>query len=280
MNFDGFEDILSDIKHDNDVLEEQIHEVKAKNAIDINKLQQQVFQRAEDDKQINKKSTSNNVHAGHRQRARERFLNNPDAISDYDLLELILFLIIPRTDTKQLAKKLIDRYKTLKNLCNVSTVELNNNGVNGEAFKYIMELVSVIQKRILQQKINDETTINNFKSLVEYCQTSLARQQEEQFRILFFDSKNTLLEDIVFGFGNISTVSVPCREILKKCIEIKANSVVMYHNHPNQNVLPSQDDIDTTNKIIETLSIIDVDVADHLIVSGDKYFSFKQEGII
>ena len=285
MEFSGFEDILAEVNN----TKEQQDDVNKHNErqnenvvekVDIDKLQQEVFAQAETQKTNQLKVIKNDIHSGHRQRARERFLNNPDAISDYDLLELLLFLIIPRADTKPIAKKLIDKYKTLRNLFNASITELNNDGINGNALKYIFLLINTTQKRLLNEEMKEQNIIDDYELLIKYCQSSIGAIKEEKFKILFFNNKFKLLDDVVFGSGEISSVAISCKEIVKKSIEIKAENVVLYHNHPNQDLTPSPDDINTTKAIIDALKPININVLDHIIISGDKYFSFKEEGLL
>lgn len=285
MEFSGFEDILAEVNN----TQEQQDDVNKRNErhnknvvekIDINKLQQEVFSQAETQKTNKLKVIKNDIHSGHRQRARERFLNNPETTSDYDLLELLLFLIIPRADTKPIAKKLIDKYKTLRNLFNASIMELNNDGINGNALKYIFLLINTTQKRLLNEEMKEQKIIDNYKLLIKYCQSSIGAMKEEQFRVLFFNNKFKLLEDVVFGSGEISFSTISCKEIVKKSLEIKAENVVLYHNHPNQDLSPSLDDISTTKAIVDALSPININVLDHIIISGNKYFSFKEEGLL
>ena len=285
MEFSGFEDILAEVNN----TKEQQDDVNKQNEkqnenvvekVDINKLQQEVFSQTETQKTNKLKVIKNDIHSGHRQRARERFLNNPDAISDYDLLELLLFLIIPRADTKPIAKKLIDKYKTLRNLFNASITELNNDGINGNALKYIFFLINTTQKRLLNEEMKEQNIIDDYELLIKYCQSSIGAIKEEKFKILFFNNKFKLLDDVVFGSGEISSVAISCKEIVKKSIEIKAENVVLYHNHPNQDLTPSPDDINTTKAIIDALKPININVLDHIIISGDEYFSFKEEGLL
>lgn len=285
MEFSGFEDILAEVNNTQEQQDDinKQNEKQNKNVvekIDINKLQQEVFSQAETQKTNKLKVIKNDIHSGHRQRARERFLNNPETTSDYDLLELLLFLIIPRADTKPIAKKLIDKYKTLRNLFNASIMELNNDGINGNALKYIFLLINTTQRRLLNEEMKEQKIIDNYKLLIKYCQSSIGAMKEEQFRVLFFNNKFKLLEDVVFGSGEISFSTISCKEIVKKSIEIKAENVVLYHNHPNQDLSPSLDDISTTKAIVDALSPININVLDHIIISGNKYFSFKEEGLL
>ena len=313
MDFSGFEEIIANIstsEEENvekknrltDGNEIKTQDLDVENIVDvagnnhrkdnvdnsslIKSLQQQVFEQNNIDNknslknQKYSKETMQSIHSGHRQRARDRFLANPDATSDYDLLELLLFLIVPRIDTKKVAKILIDKFKTLNNLFNADVKELNQYNINGATLKYLSILLKTVQQRILKQKMDEGNVINNSQILVEYCQNNLSMEKEEQFRVLFLTSKLKLIDDVNFGLSGISSVTLSYRDIVKKCIDLKAANVILYHNHPNQDVEPSRQDIETTEKIVDLLKSIDVNVIDHIIVSGNRWYSFKQENLL
>lgn len=313
MDFNGFEEILANIstseetdaekkdkltnkdevktqnqdtRNITDVKNDNCYKDYADDSSLIKSLQQQVFEQNDINSKNSTKSQKyskeiiQNIHFGHRQRARDRFLANPDATSDYDLLELLLFLIVPRADTKKTAKILIDKFKTLNNLFNADIKELNQYNVNGTTLKYLSILLKTVQQRILKQKMDEGNVINNSQILIEYCQNNLSMEKEEQFHVLFLTSKLKLIDDINFGLSGISSVTLSYRDIVKKSIDLKAANVILYHNHPNQDVEPSSQDIETTDKIVELLKSIDVNVIDHIIVSGNHWYSFKQENLL
>ena len=289
MDIDGFKEILSNINDEEEYdnintypgLLFNNEKNKQSEQKSIEKLQQEIF-KTDEEKNIQltekqKKETTKSIHLGHRQRAKERFLSNPDAISDYDLIELLLFLIIPRSDVRSLAKKLIDEYKTIGNFLNSNIQTLNKSGVNGKMIKYLTTLFQIVERRILVEKMNNELIINNIQTLVEYCQNMLGTKKEEQFRIIFFNSKFKVLDDVSFGTSGVTSVLLSCKDIIRKCLDTETTSVILYHNHPSRNVYPSKSDIETTEQIKCALSTIEVNVIDHIIVGGDKYLSFKQE---
>ena len=296
MSYDGFKDVLSSLNDDTETSENEEYNKKeteifsnesSKNTLnknDIQNLQREVFEenykKSYASDKTSQQQNTKNIHAGHRQRAIERFLLNPDETSDYDLLELLLFLIIPRVDTKKMAKSLIDDHKTLKNIFNLSAEKISKYHVNGKTFKYLTVLLKTVNKRLSKQELDDGCIINDYQKLINYCQDSLGTIEEEQFRILFFNSKLKLIDDINFGLSGISSVTISFRDIIKKCLDLKAKSVILCHNHPNQDPSPSKEDIAMTDKVIDLLKSIDVEVIDHIIISNGKYFSFKHENLL
>ena len=250
MDFDGFEKLLSGFEPTQKQEKQEQNINIANNTIEDSKnseklkqqLRQQLLQDIQQEQNVKKEIKNNNTasnqsvnvsfHAGHRQRARERFLLNPDGITDYDLLELILFLIIPRADTKPIARKLIDRYKTIKNLFNANVEDISACGVNGTAFKYIQTLMQTWQKRVLSQNLNQNINKNNktfdkIDDVVKYCCNSIGMLASEEFHILFFNDKLQLIADEAFGSNGVASVSLSMREIVQKCIKSLAHSVIL-----------------------------------------------------
>ena len=291
MNFDGFADLLVKFDQKPSKQDQKDDINTTSNTIeDAEKLRKQLMQEIQQEQTIKNglksnttvpKSADTSFHIGHRQRARERFMLNPDKTTDYDLLELILFLIIPRADTKPIARKLIDKYKTIKNLFNANIDDISNCGVNGTAFKYIQTLMQTWQKRILSQNLSQNgNAFDKLDDVIEYCCNGIGMLASEEFHILFFNNTLQLIADEAFGANGVASVSLNMREIVQKCIKNLAHSVILCHNHPNGELNPSPDDIQLTNSVKETLEAIDVNVIDHIIVANDNYFSFNEHGLI
>ena len=286
MDISGFENIISQINdNDNDGENENSASKEQKRFTqidDIDFLTENVFTNDNNLIHNNNKKNKTEKHqfSGHRQRARDRFLLNPDNISDYDLLELLLFLIIPRADTKPLAKSLIDKFKNLRNIFNADVNELNASGVNGNALKYLFLLTKTFHKRLLKEDLTDKTKIKTITQLIEYCKNIVGSLQNEEFHVLFLDAKLNLIDDKKFGVDGFSGVSLNFRELLKDCVNIKADRVILCHNHPSGGVEPSKEDIETTQRVIDIFTTIDITVIDHIIIGNDNYFSFKENYLL
>ena len=221
------------------------------------------------------------IHTGHRQRARERFLLNPYGTSDYDLLELLLFLIIPRADTKPMAKILLDKFKNISGIYNANPYELDKCGINSKALKYIFTLLKVMNNRILEENINNNISLNNLEDLVAYCRSLFTSMKEEEFYILFLDNKLKLIDKKKIGSNSIANVSsISQRKIIEDALELKAKNIALTHNHPSNDCSPSKNDILTTNTLKQSLKNIDVDVIEHIIVGSNSYFSFAENDLL
>lgn len=228
----------------------------------------------------NKRNT-NKFAIGHRQRAKERFLASPSTISDVDLLELVLFLLIPRVDTKPIAKKLLNKFKTYKGIMTAQEDEITDNGVNGKNVKYLFVLLKEVYLRYFSQNLqNDGIEISNITLLVQYCQSIFCDKQDEEFHVLFFNNQLKLLADKQFGLNNISNVFLDARAIVKVALDLRAKNIVLTHNHPTASCEPSSDDISCTETIKNLMQTLDIETIDHIIIAHGSYFSFVEHNLI
>ncbi len=218
---------------------------------------------------------------GHRQRLRERFLNSPEGLLDYEILELILFNAIPRRDVRSMAKILIKEYKNFAKVVDFDVTkykDMEEKFSKGVLFQFA--LIKEVIKRLLKEEITEKIVLSSWNSLYDYLQATMGHQNIENFRVLYLNTKNHLIHDEVQEYGTIDQTSVYPREILKKAIFYDAASIILAHNHPSGVTNPSKADILITNKIIEACKSIDVEVHDHVIIAGNKVFSFKSHNLI
>lgn len=213
---------------------------------------------------------------GHRQRLRAKVLNGSmDNLADYELLELLLFMSIPRKDVKPLAKKLLENFGSMHELINAQYQRLASiEGVTDNIF-ISLTLVRELMNRILKQKIMNKNAISSWGSLVDYLKSSMGGLKLEQFRVLFLNKKNILIADEVMANGTIDQTPVYPREIIKKALFHEAGAIILVHNHPSGNTKPSRSDIELTSKIVEAANAVNITVHDHVIIAGNEYYSFK-----
>jgi DNA repair protein RadC len=218
---------------------------------------------------------------GHRQRACEKLIHNGhETMFDYEIIELMLFLVFKRMDTKPLAKLLIDTFGSIDKVLNASKKELLSiPGVGAQAFNAI-KIIDAVVKSSLKSKILNKNTIECFEDVVKYCKVNMKNLISEEFRILFLNGMNEVIQDEIVQKGSVDAVNVYPREIVRRCIENGAKGFIMVHNHPSGDPTPSANDIYTTKKIKEAADIFNIDLQDHIIIGGDKYISFRSLRII
>ncbi len=219
---------------------------------------------------------------GHRDRLRERFREGgEDALPDYELLELILFAI-PRIDTKPLAKRMLDAFNgDLEELLSAPREQLKKIEGVGDVVVDQLKIVRAAASRLLREKAKKtDTTLSSWRALVDYCMAQMAREQTEQFRILFLDRKNKLLRDEVQNRGTVDHTPVYPREVVKRALELGASAIILVHNHPSGDPTPSSSDVEMTKQIVEAAKTLDIAVHDHLIIGRQGHASLKQLGLM
>ena len=219
---------------------------------------------------------------GHRQRLRERFMQNQGAsMPDYELLELVLMYAIPRQDVKPIAKDLLRRFGSYAGVLGATTPELKLIKGLGTSCIVLLHLIAASQQRAAKEQILDRHVISNWQALLDYCRVSYSELRTEEFHALLLDQQNHVIEDLVLGHGSVSEVVIYPREVVKQALDFHAQSLVLVHNHPGGSANPSKVDIQTTTKLKTTLKSVDITLFDHLIVArGGEIMSFKEKGIL
>jgi len=219
-------------------------------------------------------------YTGHRDRLRERFIAAPDSPPDYELLELLLFMAIPRRDVKPIAKALIARFGSLNGVLNASQAELEGVAGISEITATSIKIIRAAGLRMLKQDIATRPILGSWQRLLDYLQASMAHEKKEHFRLLFLNKKNELIADEVQQSGTVDHTPAYPREIMKRALELGATALILVHNHPSGDSTPSKADIDMTKHICAAAAPFGIIVHDHLIVSRGGTTSFKSLGLM
>jgi DNA repair protein RadC len=213
---------------------------------------------------------------GHRERLRERFRNaGPDALSDYELLEMALFAALPRRDTKPLAKSLLKKFGSFAEVIHAPETRLREVDGIGDASIHQIKLIAAAATRIAKGQLQQRTALSSWDHVIDYCRTSMAFADKEQFRLLFLDKRNQLISDEVQQVGTVDHTPVYPREVIKRALELSATAIILVHNHPSGDPTPSQADIRMTKAIIEIATPLGISVHDHIIVGKNGHASLK-----
>jgi DNA repair protein RadC len=213
---------------------------------------------------------------GHRQRLRQRFSHGgADAVPDYELLEMILFRVFPRGDTKPLAKRLLGRFGTFADVVNAPPERLKEVEGAGDRVVAELKLIKAATERLLRRQITKRPALSSWKDVLDYLHLAQGHSAIEQFRILFLDKKNNLIADEVQGRGTVDHTPVYVREVVKRALELSATAIILVHNHPSGDPAPSRADIDMTKQIIDAARPLGISVHDHVIVGREGHASFR-----
>ncbi|TIX78783.1 MAG: DNA repair protein RadC, partial [Mesorhizobium sp.] len=184
---------------------------------------------------VKTKATEEKPHyLGHRDRLRQRFAAaGPDALPDYELLELLLFRLIPRADTKPVAKALLARFGTLAEVLGAPVARLEEVRGIGPAVALDLKIVAAAAQRAALSEIKGREVLSSWTQVLGYCRSVMAFEEREQFRILFLDKKNALIADEVQQVGTVDHTPVYPREVVKRALELSATAIILAHNHPS-----------------------------------------------
>jgi DNA repair protein RadC len=220
---------------------------------------------------------------GHRQRLRERFQKSGvDGLADYEVVELLLTLAIPRSDVKQPAKALISRFGNLRGILDATTDELRAVKGIGSVAPVALKIIKAAAALYLQQNGEGHDSLADPSRLAEFWRMRIGGLQNEVFEIAYLDSGYRLLREGVETLeeGTIDRAAVYPRRVIESALRRRAAALVLAHNHPNGHVNPSEQDKLLTRAITLAAESVSVKIVDHLIVSTNECFSFRKAGLL
>jgi DNA repair protein RadC len=220
-------------------------------------------------------------HLGHRARMRQRLLAaGPEAVLDHELLEMVLFLALPRRDTKPIARALLSRFGSFANAIAAPPIELRGVAGLGEAGTAALKTVQAAAFRLAREELKQTFVLNSWDRLIDYLTVHLARERVEEVHVLFLDTRNRLIADEVQGRGTVNHTPVYPREVVKRALELQANAMILVHNHPSGDPTPSRADIEMTGEIKAAATVFGIVLHDHIIIGNGRHVSLRQEGLL
>lgn len=220
---------------------------------------------------------------GHRERLRRRFLlGGGRDMPDYELLELLLTIAIPRRDVKPLAKELIRKFGSFAEVVNAPLEELMLVKGVKENTAAVLRIVRECSVRSSWQSLKgtDAPVISDFDAMVDYCRSAMAYQMVEEFRIIFLNSKLYVIGEEIQQRGTVDQVAIHPREVIKSAMMHGASAMILVHNHPSGIVTSSKADMEITKRIKEAAEAVSIRLFDHLIISKSSVYSFHNQGFV
>ncbi len=220
------------------------------------------------------------VHDGHRDRLKSRFAEHGlESFNDINALELLLFYAIPRKDTNVMAHDLVDRFGSLSGVFDASLRELTEVPGIGENTALLIKLVPQMMKKCQLSKVNDIRVFRSSNDLGRFLVPRFMDERDEMALLLCLDSRKSLICCRVLNRGVVNAVDITVRRLVELALKNKAASLVLAHNHPEGIALPSREDEAFTRKAGEALRLMGMELVDHIIVAGDRYFSMRDSGL-
>lgn len=220
---------------------------------------------------------------GHRQRLRDRFLKTGlDGFADYEVVELLLTLAVPRSDVKQPAKTLIARFGNLRGILDAPIEELQKVSGIGSVTPIALHIIKAAATLYLQQSSEGQDSLADPERLTAFWRMRIGALPHEVFEVGYLDSGYRLLRDGVETLeeGTIDRAAVYPRRVIEAALRRGAFAVVLAHNHPNGSVKPSEQDKLLTRAIVLAAETVSIRVVDHLIISAQETFSFRKAGLL
>ena len=218
---------------------------------------------------------------GHRQRLRERFLSSGlDGFHDYEVIELLLTLAMPRKDCKDAAKEALLRFKTLQGVLEASPRELCRIADIGPKNLFGIKLIKAVADRYLKKKLINKDAINDSKALFDYLYHSIGDKNREFFKVIFLDSKNQVIAADTLSEGTLTASSVYPREVIQKALSHDAAALIFAHNHPSGDPKPSSEDVAITRQLVFACKVMGLVAHEHIVIGSNRYYSFADQGYI
>ncbi len=218
---------------------------------------------------------------GHRARLRDRLLDKgPEALSDYELVEFILFGAQPRGDQRPLAKAILKEFGSLAAVLSAETERLRKVPGIGESSIAYLKVIREAAARMALEQASESSVLSSWDKLISYCRIAMGHEKIEQFRLIFLDKKNRLIADEVQQRGTIDHTPVYTREVVKRALELGATAIILVHNHPSGDPTPSRGDIEMTQEIKGAVEKLGIVVHDHVIIGRNGHASFRSLGLL
>lgn len=220
-------------------------------------------------------------HKGHRDRLRKKFLTHGlDVLQDHEVLELLLFYAIPRMDTNELARKLLDHFGTISAVLEAPLAELKEVGGIGDNAAVLLRLITPLSRRYQLSRNEKGICLPTTQACGDYLLPYFFGATEEMVYLLCMDAKCKVLTCRLLHSGSVNSASVPQRKAAEIALSCNASSVVLAHNHPSGLALPSKADVDTTMQLKFTLEALEIKLIDHIIVAENDFVSMADNGML
>lgn len=210
------------------------------------------------------------VHDGHRERLRSRFLASPSSFEDHELLELLLFYVFPRVNTNEIAHDLLNRFGSIKGVLDAGIPALTQVNSIGDKAALFIRVVSETLSRYKVDEVDIRNPLESYDALSLYLRNLFVGTENEITYVLLFDSKNRLIlsSQIAEGYSCGNVISM--REMVQLATSSNAASIILAHNHPHGKAIPSREDLAVTNNVNTVMALMGINFIDHFIIADNE----------
>ncbi|MCZ2459847.1 MAG: DNA repair protein RadC [Chitinophagales bacterium] len=217
----------------------------------------------------------------HRTRLRNRFLKDGiGSLQPYEVIELFLTFVIPQKDVKQVAKQAIEKFGSVKGVFDADEKELSEIPYFKDKALTLRLFIKEVSLLYQKQQAEQIPVSQSKEDLIKYCKSKLGFNKDEEFWMISLDSKNAIIKENMISKGLTDKTPVYPRQVIETAMKNGAHSILLLHNHPNGNPQASEQDITITKAIDIPARVLNMSIYDHIIVAGEKYFSFRENKII
>lgn len=218
---------------------------------------------------------------GHKERLRKRYQEEGlDGFHDYEVLELILSFSLVQSDTKRIAKKLIERFGSITDVMNASINELTEIKGMGTRTAVLLKVVKDSAAFMMKDKIIKRYYVKSSADVMEYLKHFYRGDKIETFLVIYLNSRNMIISTEPLYQGTTFEARVYIRTVVEKCIKKGASALIIVHNHPSGSKEISAEDMKLTRRVKEILKIIDVRLLDHIIVADKECISLADNKLL
>ena len=219
------------------------------------------------------------MHENHRARLKSRFRDHGlDSFTDIQVLEMLLFYVIPRKDTNPIAHRLLERFQTFSQVLDAPLEELEKvEGIGKEAALFL-KMIPASARYYMVDNAKREVILDTFYKCGKYLENFFIGSRVEKVYLLCLDAKCKALCCVEICEGSVNSAGISVRKVVEKALAAKATSVILAHNHPSGIALPSAEDLQTTKRIAEGLRAVEIPLMDHIIVADGDHVSMASSG--
>ena len=218
--------------------------------------------------------------SGHRARLRRRLLDGGEAaLLDHELIEYLLALVIPRVDTKPMARALLHEFGGFGPLLTADATSLARAGLSERAAAAI-RIAQATAIRLLKSEVADRPVLASWQALTDYLHAAMAHRMTESARILHLNARNLLIRDELVSEGSIDQTTIHVREVVRRALELGSAALIVVHNHPSGDPSPSRQDIAITRELVGACKPLGIVVHDHVVVGARGQASMKALGLL